>query len=398
MTGSTENSPSRRPVLRKLRERLRRGFSIPFLDLHIGLLLSRKPIIANDQPSLAILVSTNETPENRVDLVALQIMVGHIQAVVKKYPELQTLHIPQFDSTAETASAFLDFLNDAVVLYEDNAKGVHLRRQLVRLRGRLKDKDLISFVDRNIAISDFGDGVIERALSLITDGDYSRAVAQERDAFDNEYEATPPFLSVLRDALDFSVDVRGNSLLWHLQLNPQLFAGKRVLHIAPEAAVERFFRAEKQATVCEYETLDGFSTSVDHIQDITDLQFDDATFHLVLCHRVLEHVVDDTAAMSSIFRILAPGGVLDISVPQSMNMAASNEWIAQDSSHHDHVRQYGRDFVERLQSVGFNVAVDRQLLERSAAEHRSDGTYPMRHYLCHKPSQSASADGGALQL
>lgn len=46
--------------------------------------------------------------------------------------------------------------------------------------------------------------------------------------------------------------------------------------------------------------------------------------------------------------MLRPGGVLNISGPQSMQLAGSNECVIPDESHHRHVRQYGRDFEQRF--------------------------------------------------
>jgi hypothetical protein len=83
--------------------------------------------------------------------------------------------------------------------------------------------------------------------------------------------------------------------------------------------------------------------------------------------------------------VLRRGGVLNVSVPQSMQLAESNDWAIQDTSHNDHVRQYGGDFEQRLAQAGFEVEVDRTLLERTLEEHLAAGTFPMRVYICHKP-------------
>lgn len=63
----------------------------------------------------------------------------------------------------------------------------------------------------------------------------------------------------------------------------------------------------------------------------------------------------------------------------------------------DHVRQYGRDFTNRLRSVWFDVSAERSLLEPDIEGRCSDGTYPMRHYICRKPVDSAhtTKDGDA---
>ena len=64
--------------------------------------------------------------------------------------------------------------------------------------------------------------------------------------------------------------------------------------------------------------------------------------------------------------------------------AVTNDWVVPDESHHGHVRQYGRDFENRLADAGFRVEVDRLLLERTLAEHLAAGTFPLRIYVCRK--------------
>lgn len=93
------------------------------------------------------------------------------------------------------------------------------------------------------------------------------------------------------------------------------------------------------------------------------MAFADASFDAVICNHVLEHVPDDVAAMAEVFRVLAPGGWAMLQVPFAVKLARtyedptirSPEARREAFGQRDHVRIYGRDYTERLESVGFRV-------------------------------------------
>ena len=172
--------------------------------------------------------------------------------------------------------------------------------------------------------------------------------------------------------------------------NRDLARGKKVLHIAPEAELKRWFFAEGVQLQVDYLTLDASGEAGGLTQDVCALALPSESVDIVICHRVLEHVLDDRTALCEIHRVLRPGGFLNVSVPQSMQMEHSNEWVIPDLTQHGHVRQYGRDFEQRLKAAGFEVATEYCLLNRSTEEHVADGTYPMRLYTCTKPKGEGS--------
>jgi SAM-dependent methyltransferase len=169
---------------------------------------------------------------------------------------------------------------------------------------------------------------------------------------------------------------RGAALLYYFQNNTHLCAGKDVLHIAPEPEP----RAWLPKVARTYRTMDGNSADVDFLYDLTSIGLPDSSFDVVICHRVLEHVLDDIGAMRELHRVLRPAGLLNLSVPQATHREVTAEWVVPDESHHGHVRHYGRDLVSRLESAGFAVEVEPWLLARPRGALLTRNAYPMRMY------------------
>ncbi len=137
----------------------------------------------------------------------------------------------------------------------------------------------------------------------------------------------------------------------------------KVLHIAPEQEFLRRFRKMKNL---EYVSADLFSPIVDVKADILDLPFEDETFDVVICNHVLEHIVDDTKAMSELYRVMKKGGWGIVQVPMKNALEKTYEDFsitdAKERQKHfgqyDHVRWYGMDYFERLQKVGFKTEIN----------------------------------------
>jgi glycosyltransferase involved in cell wall biosynthesis/SAM-dependent methyltransferase len=132
----------------------------------------------------------------------------------------------------------------------------------------------------------------------------------------------------------------------------------RMLHFAPEACLGSKFR---KLIGKGYITADLMDPKADVQADITNLQFRDASFNTILCSHVLEHVPDDSKAMRELHRVLTDDGVAIIMVPfrngrteEDLSITAPEE-RARRYGQSDHVRYYGTDIVDRLQSVGFAV-------------------------------------------
>ena len=97
--------------------------------------------------------------------------------------------------------------------------------------------------------------------------------------------------------------------------------------------------------------------------DVTRLDLPDATYDLVLCSHVLEHVPDDRAAMRELLRVLRPGGMAILQTPWAPDESATDEDATIADAHErerrfgqaDHVRRYGRDLLERLAEAGWSI-------------------------------------------
>ncbi|RTY87529.1 class I SAM-dependent methyltransferase [Flavobacterium sp. GT3R68] len=142
--------------------------------------------------------------------------------------------------------------------------------------------------------------------------------------------------------------------------DPELNSSLKVLHFAPEQAFYQLFRNQKNL---DYTTTDLFSPLADVKADICNLPFKDNSYDVILCNHVLEHIPDDTKAMQELYRVLKPGGMGIFQIPQDLSREKT---FADDSitdqkerarifGQYDHVRIYGRDYFDKLRSIGFTV-------------------------------------------
>jgi SAM-dependent methyltransferase len=151
-----------------------------------------------------------------------------------------------------------------------------------------------------------------------------------------------------------------------------LFCGdeKTMLHIAPESQLSRVFQ---DVDYIDYLSADLSSPSAMVKMDITNIDYPDCSFDVIYCSHVLEHVSDDSKAMRELHRVLKADGWAILQVPISGETTfedptvTSREMRERLFGQNDHLRQYGRDFADRLGTAGFHVSVDgfvRELSER----------------------------------
>ncbi|WP_375252629.1 class I SAM-dependent methyltransferase [Dokdonia donghaensis] len=159
-----------------------------------------------------------------------------------------------------------------------------------------------------------------------------------------------------------TLSLERHRLLWlWLQRETDFFkAERKVLHFAPEQA---FYKRFRESAHLDYTTTDLNSPLADVKADICDLPFAENSFDLIFCNHVLEHIPDDTKAMQELYRVLRPGGMAILQIPQELNRATTFEdntitdrdERAKIFGQYDHVRVYGRDYFEKLRTIGFKV-------------------------------------------
>jgi SAM-dependent methyltransferase len=131
-----------------------------------------------------------------------------------------------------------------------------------------------------------------------------------------------------------------------------------LLHVAAEAVLEQKLRpliGKKYLTADLYE-------QADVRMDIADIQYPDQTFNIIIANHILEHVHDDIKAMRELFRVQKNDGwavllvpIADIAITHEDKRITSKKGRFEAYGQEDHVRKYGRDYIDRLRGVGYKV-------------------------------------------
>ena len=142
-------------------------------------------------------------------------------------------------------------------------------------------------------------------------------------------------------------------------------SGKKILHFSPEKNVFNYIK--NKASVITVDIEPGFYKSIDNEvnkAELTQLNFGDNEFDLIICNHILEHIPDDLKAMSELYRVLKNDGYAIVQVPFSETLSATiedrhiNDPALQEKlfGQKDHVRIYAlKDYLNRLNKTGFKV-------------------------------------------
>jgi SAM-dependent methyltransferase len=170
-----------------------------------------------------------------------------------------------------------------------------------------------------------------------------------------------------------------------------LFDGrpKSLLHIAPEPVFARRFKAIPELRYVSMDIESARRPSV--LADITRLPFASASFDVIYCSHVLEHIPDDRAAMRELRRTLKPSGWSILQVPlregrvtyEDPSITTPEARLAAFGQH-DHVRDYGdKDYGMRLDAAGFAVTADDFVRRQSAGDQKRFGLMAWEDvYVC----------------
>lgn len=160
-------------------------------------------------------------------------------------------------------------------------------------------------------------------------------------------------------------------LLWiYLNLELKVFSTEKVMNVLHFAPSYMIFKIFSKAANINYIPCDLFPGKYDfnstvkiRKEDITGLTFGNDTFDMILCNHVLEHIPDDRLAMRELYRVMKPGGFGIFQVPINLELSETYEGPTitapedrvREFGQKDHLRVYGRDYVERLKNAGFSV-------------------------------------------
>ena len=163
---------------------------------------------------------------------------------------------------------------------------------------------------------------------------------------------------------------------------------KDILHFAPEPQIGKKIRSLGH----RYVTADLERSDVDLKLDISKMtSIESESFHLVIACDVLEHVQQDRAALLELYRVLKKGGTAILTVPQKDYAETTYEDDSITSpqgrekafGQWDHLRIYGADFVQRVESAGFKVCVvdensfDKDIVARFVLKPPKLSRYPL---------------------
>lgn len=109
---------------------------------------------------------------------------------------------------------------------------------------------------------------------------------------------------------------------------------------------------------------------------------EDGSASYILMDNVLEHLSDIPATMTELYRILAPGGIVDIRVPYG-----KSDWALQDPTHKHYFTERSMDYFTEGHDYNFYADVTFKLRKAElvadsvSMRHKMRNLIPFRHVL-----------------
>ena len=170
--------------------------------------------------------------------------------------------------------------------------------------------------------------------------------------------------------------------------NRDLIEGKDILYFAYEECMAGWFRRNR----ISFTTADLYDPDCDLKIDIQETGLPEASYDVIICNHVLEHVGDYMKALRELSRILKPEGIFILSFPVSQNVdkvledpeVSSSEARLKVYGQSDHVRLFGMNAHLLLADAGFSVRfIDGKDFPDDILPVTGPGRYDInRLYLC----------------
>lgn len=148
--------------------------------------------------------------------------------------------------------------------------------------------------------------------------------------------------------------------LWQLLQSGLLQEGMTILDFSPSRCLYRAMKNHPGITYISTDISGDFLS--DRQYDITRIDASDATFDLIICYHILEHIEADRQAMRELYRVLKPKGTCLVQTPFQPGAVYEDASIISEADRlihfgqEDHVRIYSVTGLQRrLEASAFLV-------------------------------------------
>ncbi len=170
---------------------------------------------------------------------------------------------------------------------------------------------------------------------------------------------------------------RNRAVHWYLRqvIRPSLVAASEVLEVGGSRVAVQRFSAEAVIGGARYTVIDrrklDFHARIEPphrfiLMDVTNADFADDSFDVILCNHTLPYIRDDSRALSEIFRCLKTDGLamLDSSHDEDRTRTVDEYRRQHPQLGDDYFAEngdqwvYGKDYLARVEAAGFSTRVD----------------------------------------